>query len=386
MKCNLKFVLIWFLAISFLSSSGVALSGSFFDQFIDPKDGKLDTSQWLAGRTGFLPIPLIISDPAVGYGGGLAVAFFHDSDEAVPPGDDINAMQTLPPSISFAAGAYTENDSWLVGGGHIASWKQDSIRYTGIAGYGDFNLRFYGVESDANPNDLGLNFNIQGFFLLQELIFRIRESNFFLGGRYSFLSTEVGFDILGDIPDAPRDQFDSSTGGLGLILKYDSRDSIVSPNRGHYAKFEPVFYNQAFGGDFNYTKTKLSSFSYWPISNLVLGLRLEGDFTSGDVPFYDAPYINMRGIPAMRYQGEDVVVAEVEARLNVTPRWSLVGFLGSGWTADSISEVGGENGIVAWGGGFRYLLARRLGLRIGLDVARGPEDTVAYLAIGSNWN
>jgi hypothetical protein len=37
-------------------------------------------------------------------------------------------------------------------------------------------------------------------------------------------------------------------------------------------------------------------------------------------------------------------------------------------------------------GGFRYLMARRYGLRAGLDIARGPEDTVIYLAVGSNWN
>lgn len=34
----------------------------------------------------------------------------------------------------------------------------------------------------------------------------------------------------------------------------------------------------------------------------------------------------------------------------------------------------------------RYLIARKLGLYAGLDVARGPEDTVVYLQIGSAWN
>ena len=62
------------------------LADSLFDQFIDPKDGKLDTSQWLAGRTGFLPIPIVVSDPAVGYGAGLALAFFHDSGNKAPAG------------------------------------------------------------------------------------------------------------------------------------------------------------------------------------------------------------------------------------------------------------------------------------------------------------
>ncbi len=369
-----------------LSSPLCFAANGFFSQFLDPKDGKLDASQWLAGQSGFLPVPLIISDPAVGYGAGLAVAFLHDAEDEAPRLDDPNAMLTLPPSVSVVVGAYTENDSWLVGGGHIASWKKDTIRYTGLAGYADFNLKFYGVESEANPNDIGLNFNIQGLFFLQELIFRYKESNFFVGGRYSFLGSNIDFRSSGEIPGAPEDQFDSNTAGLGLIVKYDTRDNIISPNSGHYAKFEPMFYNEAFGGDFDYTKTKLSSISYWPVSDLVLGLRLEGDFTSGDVPFYDAPYIDMRGIPALRYQGEEVVLVETEARWDITPRWSIVGFIGSGWTADSVSELGEENGIVAGGGGFRYLMARRYGMRVGLDIARGPEDTVIYLAVGSNWN
>lgn len=374
------------LATVMLVGPGLSPAASFFDQFIDPRDGKLDASQWLAGRTGFLPVPIVISDPAVGYGGGVALAFFHDAGDEPAPSEDPNARISLPPSISFAVGAYTENDSWIVGGGHIASWKEDSMRYAGVLGYADMNLKFYGVESGSNPDDRAFGFNVQGTFLLQELLFRVRESDVFLGGRYSYLGTDIGFDSLGPIPGAPGFTWDSSTGGLGLLLRFDTRDSIVSPDQGVYAKFEPMFYNEAFGGDFNYTKTKLSAVSYWPIANLVLGLRLEGDFTSGDVPFYDAPFVNLRGIPALRYQGEDVVVAEVEARWDVTPRWSLVGFAGNGWTGDSLGDLGNSHDVFAGGAGFRYLIARRLGLRVGLDVARGPEDTVVYMGVGSSWN
>lgn len=382
----MKLVKTAYLFIVLLFSIAPMVQASYFDQFFDPQDGKLDVSQWLAGQTGFLPVPLVISDPAVGYGGGLAIAFFHDPEEDGQQTDDVNEMLNMPPSISFVAGAYTENESWLAAGGHVASWKSDTIRYTGVAGYGDFNLKFYGVQSEVNPDDLGFKFNIQGFFLLQELIFRLKQSNFFVGGRFSYLSSDIAFNVFDEVPDASKDHLDSSTGGLGLIVKYDTRDNIISPNKGHYAKFEPVFYNKAFGGDFNYTKTKISSYSYWPISRLVLGIRLEGDFSTGEVPFYDAPFINMRGIPAMRYQGENVFVGELEGRWDLTPRWSLVGFIGSGWTADSFSELNDESGKVAGGGGFRYLIARRYGMRVGLDVARGPEDTVVYLAVGGNWN
>lgn len=100
-------------------------------------------------------------------------------------------------------------------------------------------------------------------------------------------------------------------------------------------------------------------------------------------PFVE--YVTKYGIPAMRYQGDEVLVTEVEARWDVTPRWSLVGFAGSGWTADHFSDLAKGDSVVAKGVGFRYLAARRYGLRMGLDVAKGPEDTVYYLAIGSDW-
>jgi hypothetical protein len=385
MNAFLKYVgivLILFLTVT------PASGNSFFSQFADPKDGKLDTSQWLAGKTGFLPIPILISDPAVGYGGGLGLAFFHDSKDELQEEVGEDGVLSLPPSVSFLVGAGTENGSWLAAGGHVGSWKKDSIRYTGAAGYGAFNLKFYGIDPDQEvPGDNGLEFDLEGFIFLQELTFRIKESNFFIGGRYSYFNATTDFDIFGDIPGIPKDEVDDATAGLGLIINYDSRDNIISPSDGQLTKLHTMFYNEAFGGDYDYTKIKASSYSYWPIlDDVVLGVRLEGDFIGDGAPFYDVPYIDMRGIPALRYQGENVIVTELEARWDITYRWSLVGFGGSGWTADSIGDFGDESAKLAGGGGFRYLVAHRLGLRVGLDIAVGPEDTVVYMGIGSAWH
>lgn len=56
-----------------LGFPGTAISGSFdfLRQFVDPQDGHFDMGAFLAGRHGFLPVPLIITEPAVGYGGGV---------------------------------------------------------------------------------------------------------------------------------------------------------------------------------------------------------------------------------------------------------------------------------------------------------------------------
>ena len=47
-------------------------ANSLFEKFIDPTDGQFDTSGWLIDNKGFLPVPIIITEPAVGAGLGLA--------------------------------------------------------------------------------------------------------------------------------------------------------------------------------------------------------------------------------------------------------------------------------------------------------------------------
>ena len=62
----------------------------------------------------------------------------------------------LPPSASAVLGAYTANGSWLAGGGHMAIWKQDKIRYNVGLGYGSINLEFYGSAGVDFPKPLEL--------------------------------------------------------------------------------------------------------------------------------------------------------------------------------------------------------------------------------------
>jgi hypothetical protein len=66
-----------------------------------------------------------------------------------------------------------------------------------------------------------------------------------------------------------------------------------------------------------------------------------------------------------------------------TDRWGVVPFGGVGRTADSISDFGDSKNLWAGGVGIRYLIARRLKLMYGIDIARGPEDWVFYIQVGS---
>ena len=65
-----------------LITCNAALADGFWDQFVDPDDGRFDASSFLADNAyGFLPIPIIITEPAVDGGLGLA-CLLYTSDAA----------------------------------------------------------------------------------------------------------------------------------------------------------------------------------------------------------------------------------------------------------------------------------------------------------------
>ena len=91
-----------------------SVSDWFDENMIDAEDGKVDISDYLSGATGFLPVPIIITEPAVGFGVGAAVAYFHPPKEL---DQDLHPHQG-PPSISVGFAAGTDNGTSLFGGAH----------------------------------------------------------------------------------------------------------------------------------------------------------------------------------------------------------------------------------------------------------------------------
>jgi hemolysin activation/secretion protein len=95
--------------------------------------------------------------------------------------------------------------------------------------------------------------------------------------------------------------------------------------------------------------------------------------------------VTLRGVQAMKYQGEQAAEAEAELRWQFHPRLSLTAFGGAGVARSERAGKTRESAVAAGGAGFRYLVARTYGLQMGLDVAWGPDEPVLYVVFGSPW-
>jgi hypothetical protein len=351
--------------------------------FKDPEDGAFDISRFLATRTGFMPVPILITEPAIGYGGGMGLMFIHDK-----PRDADGQPAKGPPSVSLVVGGYTESDTWFGGLGHFGSWDDDHWRYTGLLGRGHANLEFNGIGG----NDAGiggqneLDYTLDGVFLRQQLLREIADSPLYLGLRYEFAKTDTEFDT--GVPVVDNYDFDRQDGGLAAVVQYDTRDSFFTPNNGVNAVLSAYHYDQSFGGDTAYNRLEIDSPMWWQLDpQYVLGVRPVAAFTDGDAPFYALPYVELRGVPVLRYQGHDAASVEAELRWNFVRRWALLGFGGVGQAVDDLGDFGGGSYTVTAGGvGMRYLIASKYGMHVGLDVARGPEDWAVYIQVGTAWH
>ena len=344
--------------------------------FRDSLDNALDISDWLVAKKGVLVIPTIITEPAVDYGIGAAAIFFHSS----------YTEKKGPPSMSGVMAGATLNGTWAAGVFHAGYWKQDRIRYMGVAAKLYANLGFYGSGNLEVLEDEPVNLNLDAWLLLQQIKFRVARSDFFIGGKYVLLATDNTFEFPIDIPEFDTTVFSSTLSEVSLNVELDSRNNVLTPTKGLFIGLSGTYSDTWLGGDDLYGRIGVTMIGYIPAGNrFVLGIRHESQYTLGNIPYYARPIINMRGAPLMKYQNAHTMVMEAEVDYNVYKRWYISGFMGIGNAFSSIADFEKGKSVTTLGSGFRYRIARKLGTSMGMDFAFSQDDFAFYIIFGTAW-
>ena len=349
-------------------------------RWFDPEDGWFDLSSFLEQPHGFIPLLAPITEPAIGYGVAGAAVFLDPREEAGSAG-------WARPNITLVGGLWTENGSDGVFAGNSSLWSGGDVQTLVAIGKMGLELELFGIGEDEAldhaPLDYGLD--VEGF--VGEGRMRLGESDFWAALRFAFADAEVDFEgSPAGIPGVDPGDDDVTIAGPTLTLRYDSLDNLFTPTRGTLSDSTVSFYDEAFGGTQDFQRVQQVLIHHRPLSESVfLGARGDAQFSFGDAPFYARPFIVLRGVPALRYQGEHAASAELEVRWQFHPRFSLVGFGGGGLAWTNLESFDREQSAFTQGLGVRYLVARKFGLHMGLDVARGPEEGAIYVQFGNAW-
>ncbi|HEX4522982.1 MAG TPA: hypothetical protein VH704_05635 [Casimicrobiaceae bacterium] len=348
-------------------------------QFFDPKDGQLDLSYFLENPRGFLPIPLVVTEPAVGYGGGAVGMFVRPRKEAGEEG-------WARPDISAVGGMATQNGTWAAFGADASRWMDGRLRTLAGGGTGQVNLDFYGLGLDRPSFDQKVRYSLQFSGAVVQANWTLGpKSPWAIGLRYVFADVDPK---LRDQPAFPglADRIRVKVSAPTAIVEYDSRDNVFTPTRGIYAETSYMASRESLGAsdDFERFQQVVLAWRSFP-HQVTIGARADYAWSSDGTPFFLRPYIQLRGVPAVRYQGDRMASLELEARWQFFGRWSLVGFGGAGTVRTSRDAFSVTQNVGSGGIGFRYELASKFGMHAGLDVAHSPGTTAVYFTVGNAW-
>lgn len=340
------------------------------------------------GRFGnFLALPIFITEPAIGEGLGLGLVYFHQKNSKEKP--QLSTPASLgktgkkpnpPPTATGVFGFYTSNQTQGVGLGHAGSYFDDRLRVVGA-------LASMKVNAALFLSDLPVNFSLDGELVYANFKRRLGSSNVFLGMSASILDADIIFKIDPNNPP-PRSLLDFSFRDVGLAGSaiYDTRDDSMMPGQGKLLDLTVWRYDDAIGGDFNYWSTRLKANSFYQFSaRFFLGLRLDVSTVDGKPPFFAVPFVSLRGVPALRYQGKTAGVAEIEGRYSFGERWAGIAFAGAGFANADDPALDTSDNIFSFGTGIRFQALKEQNVWVGLDIAKGPEEYAWYIQVGHPW-
>ena len=280
-------------------------------------------------------------------------------------------------------------------------FHSDVLGQRGFGGFADFEyqprtgheheleLEYFGPGGEFQLPIDKIEYSLDGFVILQEVLTRVADSDVFFGANYQFMSFDnrLRFDTDLELPDTLNQPRNIKTASAGIVAAYDTRNTTFTPDKGINGRFEADFFEKALGSDRSFFKAQLRLRGWIPLrKEFVLGLRWDTDVADDSTPFYMLPSVGQRGISRTRYQGQFVTTTEAELRLDFTRRWSVLGFVGSGWAAATEpGELRVDQAKVAGGTGFRYLISRVFGIRMGTDFAWSEEDFAFYIVAGTAW-
>ncbi|NSL55211.1 BamA/TamA family outer membrane protein [Uliginosibacterium aquaticum] len=370
-----------FCALLALTLSGGARAEEAMDsRFRAAEDGQFDISGFIDQAYGFVPLVVPITEPAVGIG-AVGAAVFIDK----PATADTRAGFGRP-NITAVGALGTENGTRGAFVADVRHWLDDRLKTVAVVMKSSVNLDFYGLGRVPELQDSPLAYTLGIELAMLQARYRLGQSPWWLGLGYTRANADVSFDAPAGTPGLPDFSKNSKIGGLLPVLSYDSRNSPFTPTAGSLLELGLGAFNKSLGSDSDFKRYSLTGIHYVPLSqSWNLGVLGSASALQGDAPFYMYPFVMMRGVPAMRYQGEQVAQLEAELRWQFWQRYSLVIFGGGGAARLDTGRAESKREVLAGGLGIRYELARKYGLHMGLDIARGPDGNAFYINFGSAW-
>lgn len=292
-------------------------------------------------------------------------------------------------SLNGALGLSIENKTFL---------DQDKLRFYLDAEVADAPDVYYGKGYDNNHQDSNkVEFDSRNVALTPSLRKRVSERSLIgVGVDLSYAAADAikPAEDLGDSQVDSKvnssDLADSSRSiGVDILFNYDSRDSVLSPSDGRLIELDSRWYRQELGSHSDFYVQSLLYCEYLTVGRGadVLAWQLRGRFTQGDVPWDQLSKLGggslLRGYNSGRYRDEQMLLAQIEYRLDLPGRHGMVFWGGAGTVAAEVNKFSVGEILPTVGMGYRFQVKPRVNLR--LDMGFGDGESGFYFNVNESF-
>jgi outer membrane protein assembly factor BamA len=328
-------------------------------------------------RSSFVVLPYAYYTPETKIAFGAGSIYSFRSADALPGGR---------PSSIRAATTYTQRSQIILALMPEIYLQKERYYYTGFYGYYKYPDKFWGIGGDA-PDGAEENYRKNDFESNTSMQRRIAPG-IYAGALFQYRYMNVdetdsrGALRAGAIPGSRG----GSAAGLGVIVRYDTRDHVYQPSAGFYHQISAVSFGGAVGSDYTFNLLSLDLRMYRSLfGSHVLAFQTFNTFISGEAPFQMLGMLGgsywMRGYYLGRYRDSNMITAQVEYRFPVWWRFGAVGFAGAGDVASDAGKFRFDRLKTSVGCGVRFMFDRREKINARLDVGFGSDDNAGVYAM-----
>jgi outer membrane protein assembly factor BamA len=309
--------------------------------------------------------PIVVSNPAIGSGVGATGMYFYDVG---------SGGEGLPRSSAQLVGAYTNTDSYFVGLLNSLHLREDRIRSKA----GLFHAKINNEYRDPLGGEAGFSTGVLAAYA---------QGTYRIGGDW-FLGLQ---GVISDVryePETPQDADyldrvgaeDTTAGGIGPVLSFDSRDNIHYPGSGTLAEVKGFFKPSSWGNAADYAVGDAAVNHYIGLTPAhILALRAYGRTGTEDTPYTDKSRLgqqsDLRGFKSGEISGRTLLAGQAEIRWQFAERWGAVAFGGlSKLWDDDLEALITEDVYYSGGIGIRYMINTDQKINFRIDAAVGNGD------------
>jgi outer membrane protein assembly factor BamA len=254
--------------------------------------------------------------------------------------------------------------------------------------YKDMPDNYWGVGYESAYNnyqsDSTTAYNRQWWWFNPRFLYQFKP-NYFVGLNVDYNYTLGSDASAGVATDSIYNKYQDKpmNSGLGLILRYDSRDVPVNAWSGILIDLRGTFYSTALGGDNKYQVYLLDYRQFKTISRegQVFAWQVKTRLAFGDVPYGEMSQLgtpfDLRGYMWGRYRNNNLFYFMGEYRHTFTKKTGelskhgMVAWLASGTIFDTETA---ENNTIKWlpnlGIGYRFEIQPRMNIRFDFGIGR----------------